>query len=95
MHPRCPLPPVLLTVSSSLLPSAPDKPTSRMVEYAALTRLCFRACFMRDGVCFWRGLHQPYLERIQRMQSLYGISTVFIATQDARILLAAQVWACC
>jgi len=38
---------------------------------------------------------EPYLERIRRMQALYNISTVFIATQDARILLAAKVCACC
>ena len=34
---------------------------------------------------------QPYLERIRQMQARFGIATVFIATQDARILHAAMV----
>ena len=33
---------------------------------------------------------EPYLARIRQMQALYNISTVFLATQDARILEAAQ-----
>jgi len=33
---------------------------------------------------------EPYLERIRRMKERYGISTVLLATQDARIVAAAK-----